>query len=1040
MQRVLDAGPEDLVPFGAVPSQVVDLRRDDDPRILRYLDLCGSDLERPLIVESDGEPRIHVLRGRGSDQRAFVERWCLRTTIRGDGAWIGLLEPGRLRVYRPELEGKRVHAVEVVAASRAELSIPRLLYDAEHDVADSSIRTFLVRLLGTSIEHAIDGHGLSADDALSLVGRGLFWRFLIDRKMLAGLDPSEVCAGASSWESCMDSKAHALRTFEWLDCTFNGGLLLFGCVPARLPARVFESVLGNIAHGATEHGQMRLPTDWTEIDFAHVPMVLLSQIYEAFKHARSPRLARSTSIHYTPRHIAELMVREALESMADVERPRVLDPAAGAGIFLVTAFRQLAEREWAHTGSRPGRRVLRRILDEQLGGFEIDENALRLAELALYLSALELDPNPRPPSALRFEALRGKVLHVLPEGSLGPVDHAFAGKFDLVVGNPPWTAKARGTPEEASTGDKALWARHSRAVVSERLGAARVESFDFPDNNPDLPFVWRAMEWARSGGRIAFVTHARWLFGLSPRAVQARRDLLEALHVTGILNGSELRQTSVWPNVDAPFCMIFGTNEVPPAGAALTFVSPRLETSQIKQQRRMRIDWSDARPIAVREIIAAPWRLKARFRGNRIAERTLGRMLSRGVPLRRYLGEQLGTCLANGYQLGGQARRDKQVPAGHMWHLPDLKQAGDGELGFEIDASSLPRFRRAKLLSPRRKEIYRAPLLLLRKAIPADGVAARTHRVDTDLAFHESFSGISFASSGARGRAIRNYLQMLLQSSIYPFFEILTDPQYGVFVDAVYWESVQELPVVPFDTLTARQRKEVDQLGERLLDDATPAVREDIDRLVFQLYGLDELDVDAVRDTVATALPSSESRNRSLAPPSEAERASFTKVLQGAMQEVLEASGCSVISRERGELGVEPWRFVEVVVGPQGAEPAPPVGLPLEPLLERADADGVSMVIVHPRRTVALVGMLDRYGLWTRTRARLLANDLLGAWNDGWLQCSIFCGCGAELSSASCASTPWSRCCSRPSCSPCPAVRARSPAASRPRWRGPRST
>ena len=61
----------------------------------------------------------------------------------------------------------------------------------------------------------------------------------------------------------------------------------------------------------------------------------------------------------------------------------------GRGI-LVTVLRKLVEREWRQTGHRPNRQRIRKILNEQLVGFDIDGRALRLAELALYLTALEL--------------------------------------------------------------------------------------------------------------------------------------------------------------------------------------------------------------------------------------------------------------------------------------------------------------------------------------------------------------------------------------------------------------------------------------------------------------------------------------------------------------------------------------------------------------------------------------------------------------------------------------------------------------------------
>ena len=94
--------------------------------------------------------------------------------------------------------------------------------------------------------------------------------------------------------------------------------------------------------------------------------------------------------------------------------------------------------------------MLRRILYEQMVGFDINEAALRFSALGLYLLLIELDPDPRPVDKLRFKFLRGTVLHRVKGveeeegtalGSLGPrVGDEHKGRYDLVIGNPPWAS------------------------------------------------------------------------------------------------------------------------------------------------------------------------------------------------------------------------------------------------------------------------------------------------------------------------------------------------------------------------------------------------------------------------------------------------------------------------------------------------------------------------------------------------------------------------------------------------------------------------
>ena len=793
---------------------------------------------------------------------------------------------------------------------------------------------------------------------------------MVDRHLLEGLAPRDVCETAATWAQCLDDKSRALQTFRWLDTTFNGGLLPFdeGKNPEDFDPTVFSTVLGNIAHEATETGQMRLPTDWQEVNFAYVPVGLLSEVYEAFAYNIDPKNASQNSVHYTPSHLVDFIVTQALEQMPPGGRPRALDPAAGAGVFLVTLLRKLVEREWQETGERPQRQRIREILDGQIVGFDIDGRALRLAELALYLTALELDPKPSPLTDLKFNELRENALFDIScrrHGSLGPVPARFQGAFDLVVGNPPWTAK------EGALKDKQAWITYTKDVLRERLGWQRAEEFDFPDTNMDLPFVWRAMQWAKKGGRIALLTHARWLFGISDRAKEARNDLLKAIRVTGILNGSALRLTNVWPEVDASWCVLFATNELPQPfdRAAFQFVSPALDAETDAKQARVRIDWLDAQTVLAAEVVAQPWALKAKFRGNRLAIRALESMQRSGEELGDYL-KRLGTKFWNGYQVGGE--KGKQVDSSHMIGMPDTKDAG--ALGFVVDVPALPKFERQTLLFPRDPAIYRAPLLLLRKAVLANLSRPRTHLATQDVAFHESFHGATFANV-PDGLAVAAYLQVVLQSSAYPFFEILTDAQYGVFVDAIYLESAMVLPVVPFDRLSPHERRRAGQLSRRLASGLTKKLADDIDTFVFDTFGISDVERQAVRDTLDTALPSTEAKRRAVATPRPRERKLFTATLADSLHHVFSASNLRTLVRERSDLRWHPWRILEVCV----SEDAAWSGAPTEfvAFLEEADANGASLVVVRASRTTWFIGLLERYALWTPTRARLLATDLI---------------------------------------------------------------
>lgn len=218
-------------------------------------------------------------------------------------------------------------------------------------------------------------------------------------------------------------------------------------------------------------------------------------------------------------------------------------------MFLVAAFRQLAELRFSETGQRPGRLALREILNDQLVGFDINSHARTLAALALYLTALDLDPAPAPVEALTFEKLEGQVLIDVAEldsniaairpmvGSLGKhVPEIYQGAFDLVIGNPPWTSL-----KPAYKAIDQIFTERCREIAAQRGLADIARTYRNPDHVTDLPFVWGAMGWAKPGGRIALALAGRWLFKMSAAGSAARTAIFKALAITGILNGASNR-------------------------------------------------------------------------------------------------------------------------------------------------------------------------------------------------------------------------------------------------------------------------------------------------------------------------------------------------------------------------------------------------------------------------------------------------------------------------------------------------------------------
>lgn len=420
---------------------------------------------------------------------------------------------------------------------------------------------------------------------------------VIDEGLLEG--PVE-----KQFAAILRSRTMAYALFRWLDERFNGDLFPGkrsrggkDATPEQAWAEEMRhvraahlEVLADLVEGRLilgEKGTSQLHL-WPLYAFDVIPLDFISSIYEEL-------VGEGRGVHYTPHYLVDFVLDEVLPWHGDEWDVRLLDPSCGSGIFLVKAFQRLVHRWRAtHPGESPTPELLRRLLERNLVGVDIDDDAVKVASLSLYLAMCdELDHKSmwqrvRLPSLYGSRLIHADFFEATEESS------AFAaGGFDLVVGNAPWGE------DTASPGAEA-W--------------AKTKGWALPNGSIGPLFLPRAAGLVRPGGYVAMLQPAgTLLFNRSQVVCGLRRRLFESYEVEEIIDFSAVRRDGFKKSV-AQVCAVV-LQPGPPDSTSVLYARARECDGGSRQT--VVIESSDVHHVEKLEAMDDPWIWSVLWHGTR---------------------------------------------------------------------------------------------------------------------------------------------------------------------------------------------------------------------------------------------------------------------------------------------------------------------------------------------------------------------------------------------------------------------------------------
>lgn len=1024
--------------FGCPGIVPLSSTKAESPEQIPYLDLLSKHVREtaPLlptaVAEFQGRPVMYFLDATGgepaADERLDLQQ---RLANRGDHAVLAVVRPGDLALYPLHLDrkqlskhglGKVIPATDTKApflfqsVATGDFDLPGRSKDADPVFVE------IQKLLKRTIQDLVIDAKLDGLEVLSMTGRALFFRFLIDRRIVDETDLKEICPAVlkgRDLKAVFSTAESAAQTSAWLDETFNGDLLPLvkqvnsatkptdrrkayektykdaGKASEDIVFRHLEAILRgwDQVKGTT---QPHLPIDWDDLNFRHIPIGVLSQVYEDFSHQVDQSDSLSRSVHYTPRALAKLLVDQALGGIESPHEARILDPSCGAGVFLVLALRELVRLRWQHDrqqhgdkARRPGKPVIQSILHRQICGFDISESALRLAALGLYITVIELNEITRPPS----EHHAGKALQDLVlfdqrtaeeasetgfvAGSLGEaVDRArFDGAFDVVVGNPPWTRLDGVEKIAVDTAGASI----ARRVLANRGLHELAATYQNPGGVPDVPFIWRAMEWAKPGGIIAFALEARLILTQSGPGTKARNALFQAVSVTGILNGSDLEKTAVWDCHDQPWILLWARNDLPNLDEQTFHLLTPVRENELADKGEFRLDYQSAYPVPVKKIIEQGWLCKALAIGTTLDVRVMEKMMAAAAQ------QSVGTfweqgkeekLLASGRGIDLRPWKTSDAPR-WLLDLPVADEEIEGRSGSnDLLNAKTPTFREMYgHKEPHTKygfENYLKPLLLIPEAPGEDPCAKSGYRMlEKNVCFTRSYYGYS-AAGHPQAMLVIACLDVIVHSALFRHFCYMRSPRIGAGRRTIYKQDIDAFPFPILENLSKEDRAQALALADAL-DAPGPKDWEAIDDFVCGLFGLTKAEQQVVADTVTFNGPYRSVREPAALPTPPDEAKLFARTLEQTLQPFFKVAGqkikAAVIPRIEGDWR-QPWRFVTLLLAGDTWEATPTL---IASLMAEATQSAASRVVMPLPEGGLIIGLINKRRFWTRSRARLCA-------------------------------------------------------------------
>lgn len=568
-------------------------------------------------------------------------------------------------------------------------------------------------------------------------------------------------------ETIRKGNQFTLNLFEYLSNHFNGKIFYLSDDYKEQIKDKDLSPLADFLSGVLDNNQFVF---WRLYSFNYLPIELISSIYEMFLEADN-----NTGVAYTPSYLVSFMIDECMPINQPKENFKILDPACGSGIFLVSAYKRIIDwwrvSTYEKTGNwiQPGKEnlnELKRLLKESIYGIDIAKEAVDLAIFSLSLTLCDILSPKVIWENLRFDNLSDNVVDSdffdwYPENT--------DKKFDLVIGNPPFI-------------EYGLRETKINSLISTLNFKEQV-----PNNQSALLFTILGMNLIKKEkGLLSFILPSGpLLYNNSQKPISFRKWLFAEYNIPQIIDFTYLSNTlfkNKGNEKNVAVSAFFLENKVPDKNPIYHITVKKLKTA--KERQYFEIDHYDFHKVTKTDALENPFIWKSNLLGGGRLVSFINRLsnfqtLENFLELRKDRGWVYGDGIIEGKKLDTEITQkdleEKIYKTADFLTNKEIFDPSDfDEEGIHrkyiCERKYFQRSRNTKL------EIFKKPHLLLKKNIGNESIPCVL--LDYDIVFKNEVIGIH-APSDEIDKLEKVFLRVK-NNSIYRFYILVTSARSGV--------------------------------------------------------------------------------------------------------------------------------------------------------------------------------------------------------------------------------------------------------------------